>query len=152
MAPADSPRFEASGALVDWLLFGRYGTRQAGRPVPRVFEGAFVGTRIYVGNLPYSADNAQLSQMFSAYGDVVDVRVITDRDSGQSKGFAFVEMSTEESARQAIAGLNGTMLDNRALRLDEASERPAGGRSGQSNGGGYGDRSRRDDRSRNSGW
>ena len=109
-----------------------------------------MGTRIYVGNLPYSADNAQLSQMFSAYGDVVDARVITDRDTGQSKGFAFVEMSTEESARRAIAELNGAMLDNRALRLDEASERPSGGRS--NGGGGYSDRSRRDDRPRNGGW
>ncbi len=108
-----------------------------------------MGTRIYVGNLPYSADNAQLTQMFSAYGDVVDARVITDRDSGQSKGFAFVEMSTEESARQAIAELNGTLLDNRALRLDEASERPNGGRGG--NGGGYSDRSRHSDRPRG-GW
>src|SRR5487761_2090137 len=112
-----------------------------------------LGTRIYVGNLPYSADNAQLSQLFSAYGDVVDARVITDRDTGQSKGFAFVEMSTEEAARRALAELNGTLLDNRALRLDEASERPNGGRSGQSNGGGgYSDRSRRDDRPRNGGW
>ena len=104
-----------------------------------------MGNRIYVGNLPYSADNAQLSQMFSAYGDVVDVRVITDRDTGQSKGFAFVEMSTEEAARRAISELNGTMLDNRALRLDEASERPSGGRSGggrSNGGGGYSDRSR----------
>lgn len=113
-----------------------------------------MGTRIYVGNLPYSADNAQLSQMFSAYGDVVEVRVITDRDSGQSKGFAFVEMGTEEAARQAIAELNGTMLDNRALRLDEASERPSGGRSngGGRSGGGYSDRPRRDDRSNGGGW
>lgn len=117
-----------------------------------------MGTRIYVGNLPYSADNAQLSQMFSVYGDVVETRVITDRDTGQSKGFAFVEMSAEESARRAITELNGTMLDNRALRLDEASERPNGGRSGSSNGGrsngvsSYSDRSRRDDSPRSSGW
>ena len=109
-----------------------------------------MGTRIYVGNLPYSADNAQLSQMFSAYGDVVDARVITDRDSGQSKGFAFVEMSTEESARRAIAELNGAMLDNRALRLDEASEGRNGGHA--NGGGGHNDRSRRDDRARNGGW
>jgi RNA recognition motif-containing protein len=118
-----------------------------------------VGTRIYVGNLPYSADSAQLSQMFSAYGDVVDARVITDRDTGRSKGFAFVEMSTEDAARAAIANLNGTTLDNRTLRLDEASERPSGGRSG---GGynsdrprrdnGYGDRSRRDDYSSGGRW
>ena len=117
-----------------------------------------MGARIYVGNLPYSADNAQLLQLFSAYGDVVDVRVITDRSTGQSKGFAFVEMSTEESARRAITELNGAMLDNRAIRLDEASERPNGGRSGQSNGGrsnggsGYSDRSHGDDRPRSGGW
>jgi RNA recognition motif-containing protein len=101
-----------------------------------VFEGAFVGTRIYVGNLPYSADDAQLQQLFAAYGSVVDARVITDRNTGQSKGFGFVEMSTDDEARSAIAGLNGTMLGNRALRLDEAAERPAGG--GRSGGGGYG--------------
>ncbi|HEU0028661.1 MAG TPA: RNA-binding protein [Ktedonobacterales bacterium] len=99
-----------------------------------------MGARIYVGNLPYSADNAQLSQLFSAYGEVVDVRVITDRSTGQSKGFAFVEMSTEESARRAISELNGTMLGDRALRLDEAGERPTGGRGGHSND----DRPRRD--------
>ena len=106
-----------------------------------------MGTRIYVGNLPYSADNAQLSQIFSAYGDVVDARVITDRNSGQSKGFAFVEMSTEESARRAIMELNGTTLGNRSLRLDEAGERPTGARSG-----GYNDRPRRDDYSRGGRW
>lgn len=104
-----------------------------------------MGARIYVGNLPYSADNAQLSQLFSPYGDVVDVRVITDRSTGLSKGFAFVEMSTEEAARRAIAELNGTMLGDRALRLDEAGERPTGGRSG-------GERPRRDDSSRGGGW
>jgi RNA recognition motif-containing protein len=89
-----------------------------------------MGTRIYVGNLPYSADDRQLSQMFSAYGTVVEARVIMDRNTGRSKGFAFVEMDTDEAARSAIAGLNGTMLDNRALRVDEAGERPpARGRS-----------------------
>ena len=107
-----------------------------------------MGTRIYVGNLPYSADNAQLSQIFSAYGDVVDARVITDRNSGQSKGFAFVEMSTEEAAHRAISELNGTTLDNRTLRLDEAGERPAGARSGGYNG----DRPRRDPYSRGGRW
>jgi cold-inducible RNA-binding protein len=99
-----------------------------------------VGTRIYVGNLPYSADNTQLSQLFTPFGDVVDARVVMDRTTGQSKGFGFVEMSTEEAARNAIASLNGTMMGNRTLRLDEAAERPSGAR-----GGGYGgDRPRRD--------
>ncbi len=122
-----------------------------------------MGTRIYVGNLPYSADDAQLQQLFSAYGSVVDARVITDRNTGQSKGFGFVEMSTEDEARNAISNLNGTMLGNRALRLDEAAERPAGGRSGGGGGYGGGGRSgggygggggggRRDDYSRGGQW
>jgi len=101
-----------------------------------------VGTRIYVGNLPYSTDGAQLQQLFGAYGTVVDARVITDSNTGQSKGFGFVEMSTEDEARSAIAGLNGTMLGQRALRVDEAGERPQGGgggnRCGGYGGGGYG--------------
>jgi RNA recognition motif-containing protein len=105
--------------------------------MPRIplFEGVSVGTRIYVGNLPYSTDSAQLSQIFTAYGQVVDARVITDRNTGQSKGFGFVEMSTEDEARNAIAGLNGTLLGDRALRVDEAGERPQGG---GNRGGGYG--------------
>ena len=118
-----------------------------------------MGTRIYVGNLPYTTDDAQLQQLFSAYGAVVDARVITDRNTGQSKGFGFVEMSTDDEARNAIAGLNGTMLGNRALRIDEAAERPAGGRSGggggygggRSGGGGYGG-GRNDDYSRGGQW
>lgn len=97
-----------------------------------------MGTRIYVGNLPYSTDGAQLQQLFGAYGTVVDARVITDRNTGQSKGFGFVEMSTEDEARSAIAGLNGTMLGQRALRVDEAGERPQGGGGSRGGGGGYG--------------
>ncbi|MGZ3600116.1 MAG: RNA recognition motif domain-containing protein [Ktedonobacterales bacterium] len=109
-----------------------------------------MGNRIYVGNLPYSADNAQLSQLFSAYGEVVDARVITDRTTGQSKGFGFVEMATEEDARRAISELNGTMLGNRNLRLDEASERPSGDRPRRDSG--YGDRPRRDNYSSGDRW
>lgn len=105
-----------------------------------------MGNRIYVGNLPYTADSAQLSELFSSYGSVVDARVITDRATGQSKGFGFVEMGSEDDARNAIAGLNGTQFGARTLRLDEASERPAGNR------GGYSDRPRRDDYSRGSNW
>lgn len=111
-----------------------------------------MGNRIYVGNLPYSADNAQLSQLFSAYGEVVDARVITDRTTGQSKGFGFVELSTEEDARRAISELNGTMLGNRTIRLDEAGERPSGGGGGGRREGGYGDRPRRDNYSRDERW
>lgn len=93
-----------------------------------------MGARIYVGNLPYSADTAVLTQLFSPYGEIVDVRVITDRATGESKGFAFVEMSAEDAAQRAIAELNGTMVGDRALRLDTAGERPTGGRSGRSGG------------------
>jgi RNA recognition motif-containing protein len=129
-----------------------------------VFEGAFVGTRIYVGNLPYTTDDAQLHELFAPYGSVVDARVITDRTTGQSKGFGFVEMSTEDEARAAIAALNGTMMGNRPLRIDEAAERPSGGRSGGGyggggrsggSGGGYGGGyggGRRDDYSRGGQW
>lgn len=162
MAPADSP---VSRRVAHWLTgYCSEGMACASRRVAyHVFEGAFVGTRIYVGNLPYSTDDAQLQQMFSAYGVVVDARVITDRNTGQSKGFGFVEMSTDDEARAAIAGLNGTMLGNRALRIDEAAERPAGGGGGRSgggyggggrsggSGGGYGG-GRRDDYSRGGQW
>ena len=93
-----------------------------------------MATRIYVGNLPYTVGNEQLAQIFSAYGDVTEATVVMDRDSGQSKGFGFVEMA-EDAAHTAIASLNGTTLDNRTLRVSEAQprqERPAGGgRSGR---------------------
>ena len=85
-----------------------------------------MGTRLYVGNLPYSADSAQLARIFSSYGEVVEARVITDRDSGQSKGFGFVEMGSEDAAQGAIVGLNGSALEDRALRVNLATERPAG--------------------------
>jgi RNA recognition motif-containing protein len=113
-----------------------------------------MGTRIYVGNLPRSTTSAELAQLFDAYGDVVDVRVITDRDTGQSKGFAFVEMSTEDAMRSAIEGLNGSMLGDRTLRLDEATERPTGRSHGANDRsrGGYSDRPRRNDRSRDDSW
>jgi cold-inducible RNA-binding protein len=96
--------------------------------------GSHMATRIYVGNLSYSADNEQLVQMFSAYGEVVEATVVIDRDSGRSKGFGFVEMSDAAAARNAIASLNGTMLDNRTIRVNEAQPRP------ERSGGGYGRR------------
>lgn len=118
-----------------------------------------MGTRIYVGNLPFSATDDQLAQMFGPYGNVVDARVITDRSTGQGKGFGFVEMGTEDEARNAIEQLNGTVMDGRTLRVNEAQPRPdrprgggggyggggygGGGYGGGSRGGGYG--SRRDD-------
>lgn len=82
-----------------------------------------MATRIYVGNLPYTADNAQLTQLFGGYGEVIDVHIIVDRDSGQSKGFGFIEMASEEGTRNAIAGLNGTTLGDRTITVNEARPR-----------------------------
>lgn len=90
-----------------------------------------MATRIYVGNLPFSADNAQLTQLFGAFGEVVDAHLVIDRDSGQSKGFAFVEMSTEEAMRAAITGLNGSTLGDRTLTVNEARPRPERDRRGR---------------------
>ncbi len=83
-----------------------------------------MATRIYVGNLPYTADNEQLTQLFSVFGEVVEASVVMDRESGRSKGFGFVQMSADGAARAAIASLDGTMLGNRMLRVSEAQPRP----------------------------
>lgn len=106
-----------------------------------------MATRIYVGNLPYSADSQQLADMFSAYGVVVDSTVIIDRATGQSKGFGFVEMTSDDSVQRAITGLNGTTVGDRALTVNEARQRPD--RFARE---GYGDRPRRDDSERERRW
>jgi cold-inducible RNA-binding protein len=91
-----------------------------------------VAKRIYVGNLPYNVDNQQLANLFGEYGEVIEATVITDRDSGQSKGFGFVQMAVDAEALNAINQLNGAQLGNRTLRVNEAQprvERSGGGRS-----------------------
>ena len=100
--------------------------------------------KIYVGNLPYSASDADLQQNFSAFGDVVSATVMTDRDTGRSKGFGFVEMSSPAQAQAAIEGLNGQAVSGRALVVNLARPRddsgPRGGGGGgyrSGNGGGY---------------
>jgi RNA recognition motif-containing protein len=91
---------------------------------------------IYVGNLPYSISEQQLEAEFGQYGTVVSVRIIKDKFTGQSKGFAFVEMSTADEAQQAIAGLNGKEIGGRPLRISEAQPpKTDGERSGGSRGG-----------------
>ena len=102
-----------------------------------------MSTKIYVGNLPWRATDAQLTQLFSAHGEVSEARVVTDRETGRSRGFAFVSMASPEAARAAIAALNGHNLEGRALVVNEANEqaRPGGGgarRPGGGGGGGYG--------------
>ena len=76
--------------------------------------------KLYVGNLPYSANDATLSELFSKYGEVVSAKVITDADSGRSKGFGFIEMSTTEEAAKAISELDNKELDGRNIKVNEA--------------------------------
>jgi RNA recognition motif-containing protein len=98
-----------------------------------------MGRKLYVGNLPYSADQQSLETTFSQCGTVDSVNVITDRDTGQSKGFAFVEMSSDSEAQKAIQELNGTSLDGREIKVNEAKPRtPRSGGGGGGGGGGYG--------------
>ena len=79
--------------------------------------------KLYVGNLPYSVDQKSLEEMFGQYGVVDSANVITDRDTGQSKGFGFVEMSSSAEAQQAMQGLNGTSLEGRSIKVNEAKPR-----------------------------
>jgi len=95
-----------------------------------------MSNRLYVGNLSYNTQQADLEAAFAAVGEVREVAIPTDRESGQPRGFAFVTMGSAEAANAAIAQLNGSMLDGRAIRVNEAQERqPRGGGGG---GGGYG--------------
>ncbi|XP_057787126.1 28 kDa ribonucleoprotein, chloroplastic-like [Salvia miltiorrhiza] len=82
--------------------------------------------RIYVGNLPWSVDDARLQQVFSEYGKVVSARVLTDRENGRSRGFGFVVMSSEAELNDAIANLDGMSLDGRAIRVNVAADEPPG--------------------------
>ncbi len=83
-----------------------------------------MGKKIYVGNLSYDTSDAGLNDLFQQHGKVVSVKTIVDRDTGRSKGFAFVEMGTEEEARAAIAALNGISLDGRQLKVNESIDKP----------------------------
>ena len=90
-----------------------------------------MGNKLYVGNLPFSATDDSLRQMFGQAGQVESVRIITDRDTGRSKGFGFVEMSTDEEASEAIKKFNGNEMEGRSLTVNEArpmTERDGGGR------------------------
>jgi RNA recognition motif-containing protein len=75
---------------------------------------------LYVGNLSYDTTEDTLRTLFAEYGQIESVRLITDRYTGRSKGFAFVEMSTEQAAQEAISGLNGKQVDNREIKVDNA--------------------------------
>ena len=91
-------------------------------------------TNLYVGNLSYQTTGETLGTLFAEYGQVESVNLIADRYTGRSRGFAFVEMSTEQAAEQAISGLNGKQVDDREIKVDKAKPRPKrdSGRSGSS--------------------
>ena len=105
-----------------------------------------MGNKLYVGNLSYNIRDEDLQQAFAQYGNVSSAKVMMDRDTGRSKGFGFVEMSSDAEAQSAINGMNGQALDGRAIVVNEArprEERPGGfggggGRSGGGGGGGFG--------------
>jgi RNA recognition motif-containing protein len=100
-------------------------------------ELEMMGKKLYCGNLSYKMRSEQLEQLFSGFGTVVSAQVIEDRETGRSKGFGFVEMSTDQEAADAIDGLNGRDQDGRTMQVNEA--RPREERSG-GGGGGYGNR------------
>ena len=107
-----------------------------------------MGSKIYVGGLPYATTEQQLTELFSAHGAVASARVITDKFTGQSRGFGFVEMATDEDAQKAITALNGTDFGGRKLTVNEARPQEpragggGGGRGGFGGGGGGGNRGR----------
>lgn len=91
-----------------------------------------MSSKLYVGGLPYSATDPQLHELFATHGTVESAKVITDKFTGQSRGFGFVEMSTNEEAQKAIAALNGTQMDGRTLTVNEAKpQEPRSGGGGR---------------------
>ncbi|MBL8039275.1 MAG: RNA-binding protein [Nitrospira sp.] len=102
-----------------------------------------MGSKIYVGGLPYSATEQQLSDLFAAHGAVASARIITDKFTGQSRGFGFVEMSSDAEAQAAITALNGSEMGGRTLTVNEArpQEPRTGGGGGRGGFGGGGGRS-----------
>lgn len=109
-----------------------------------------MSSRLYVGNLSFHSTSEAVRELFSQHGTVTDVHVVTDRQTGQSRGFAFVTMGDASQASAAIAATNGALLDGRPLRVNEAEERPQ--RSGGGGGGGGRDRDRGDRRGGGQRW
>ena len=86
--------------------------------------------KLYVGNLSYNTSEDNLRNIFAGYGNVSSVKIIVDRETGNSKGFGFIEMDSEEEASAAIAGTNGAELDGRQIRVNEAMDKPRRDRGG----------------------
>ena len=98
-----------------------------------------MGQRLYVGNLPFNATAEDVRAAFEGVGEVSDVHLVADRETGRARGFAFVTMGSDEAAQTAISQLNGALLGGRPLRVNEAEDRPRGGFGGGGGGrGGFG--------------
>ncbi|MCL4684905.1 RNA-binding protein [Myxococcota bacterium] len=110
-------------------------SRARARVARGIVSGNRVSKKLYVGNIPFTTTEAELRELFEAHGEVSSVSVITDRETGRPRGFAFVEMSDGDAADAAMRALDGRNLGGRPLRVNEATSRPAGGGGG---GGGRG--------------
>ena len=97
-----------------------------------------MGRKLYVGNLPYTAIEQGLSDKFAAFGTVISVKLITDRDTGRTKGFGFIEMASEAEAHAAIDSLNGTAYEGRPMKVNEARPQQNRSRGGGGGRGAYG--------------
>ncbi|GAU50596.1 hypothetical protein TSUD_186680 [Trifolium subterraneum] len=114
--------YELDGRL---LTVNKAAPRGAPRPErpPRTFDSGS-GLRVYVGNLPWDVDNSSLEQLFSEHGKVENARVISDRDTGRSRGFGFVTMASVDDVNEAIAALDGQELNGRPIKVNVAEDRP----------------------------
>src|ERR1700722_7603731 len=99
-----------------------------------------MGNRLYVGNLSFNATNDTVRGAFSAFGEITDVHVVSDRETGQTRGVGFVTMGSADAAQKGSSEMNGAMLDGRALKVNEAEELQGGGGRGGGGGGGGGGR------------
>uniref|UniRef100_A0A804QZ29 RRM domain-containing protein n=1 Tax=Zea mays TaxID=4577 RepID=A0A804QZ29_MAIZE len=107
---------------------------------PAVFNAArLMSTKLFIGGLDWGVDDVKLREAFSSFGEVTEARVITDRETGRSRGFGFVNYSDSDAAKEAISAMDGKEIDGRQVRVNMANERPAGNRGGGGyGGGGYG--------------
>ncbi|XP_050373216.1 glycine-rich RNA-binding protein 2, mitochondrial-like [Argentina anserina] len=121
----------------------RQGVSQNGQvPMASMFNSArYMSSKLFVGGLSFSTDDSSLKDAFSGFGDVTDAKVITDRDTGRSRGFGFVNFADESAANSAVTAMDGQELNGRNIRVSVANERPPrsgfGGGYGGGSGGGY---------------